>query len=162
VPITIPHPAGHKEKIFLVGEIDLIIRRPALESENLGLGEVSTGKVIEVFDLKTTRDDQYWRKTLGQLIFYEIAVWGMTRQWPVLSGLLQPLCQETQPVWRFTMEHRTQMLQRIVVTAGDIWAGRLDPNPDKHLCGYCSVRHACPLKGGGRGRVIMAMPVPGS
>lgn len=166
VPITIPHPAGHKEKIYLVGEIDLLVRRPFDERNHYDMyqfhGKERPETVIEVWDLKTTRDNQYWRKTLGQLVFYEIAVWGMTRQWPVVSGLLQPLCDETTPMWQFSMDHRTQMLQRIVATASDIWTGRLDPKPEKHLCGHCEVRHSCPLKGGGRGRVAMAMPVPGT
>jgi len=164
VPVTIPHPAGYKEQIFLVGEIDLLIRRPFNERDVYDLHQFPgerPEKVVEVWDLKTTRDNQYWRKTLGQLVFYEIAVWVMTRQWPVRSGLFQPLCDETTPNWQFTMEHRTQMLQRIVSVAGDIWTGRLDPKPEKNLCARCEVRHACPLKGGGRGRVAMPLPVSG-
>lgn len=165
VPITIPHPKGHREKIFLVGEIDLLIRRPFNEKSSYDLYQFPGERpetVVEVWDLKTTRDNQYWRKTLGQLIFYEIAVWGMTRQWPVCSGLFQPLCDETTPMWQFTMDHRTQMLQRIVSVAGDIWAGRLDPKPEKSRCGMCEVRHACPLKGSGRGRVSLSAPVSGA
>jgi hypothetical protein len=145
VPVTIPHPAGRRERIFLTGEIDLLA--------------LTLGGAIQVWDLKTTRDDQYWRKTMGQLVFYEIAVWCMKGQWPERSGLLQPLCAETMPSWEFTMDHRTQMLHRIVSTAGDIWAGRLDPKPSPSMCPRCEVRHACPIKGGGRGRVAMAMPV---
>lgn len=148
VPCTIPY-GGDRVRIFLVGEIDLLVARP--DGWSLPPG-------IEVWDLKTTRDNQYWRKTIGQLVFYEIAVWCMKRQWPVQSGLLQPLCTETAPRWNFTADHRTQMLQRIVSTAGDILAGRLDPRPEKARCAYCEVRHTCPVKGGGRGRTPMAMP----
>jgi hypothetical protein len=162
VPLTIPHPAGHKEKIYLVGEIDLLIRRPFNTSDLHQFPGEHPETVIEVWDLKTTRDNQYWRKTLGQLVFYEIAVWGMTKQWPVRSGLFQPLCNETVPNWQFTKDHRVQMLSRIVSVAGDIWAGRLDPKPDKHKCGRCEVRHACPLKGGGRGRAPLGGAVSGA
>ncbi len=137
VPITIPHPSGHKEQIMLRGEIDLLIQTPA---------------GIEVWDLKTTKDNSYWRKTIGQLVFYEIAVWGMGKGWPVRSGLLQPLCDETTPCWQFTQDHRMQMFQRIVAVAHDIWSGRLDPKVQP-ACKYCDVRHACPAKGGGSGRV---------
>lgn len=154
VPCTIPYRGG-KVQIFLVGEIDLLLRRPR---------DTAQGRTwsTEVWDLKTTRDSQYWRKTLGQLVFYEIAVWCMKKEWPERSGLLQPLCEDTAPEWNFTMEHRTQMLQRIVSVATDILAGRLDPKPEKARCGYCEVRHACPVKGGGRGRVTMARGVPGA
>lgn len=143
VPCTIPYQGG-KVQINLVGEIDLLIDRPE--------GWV-TPAGLEVFDLKTTRDNQYWRKTLGQLLFYEIAVWCMKKQWPVRSGLLQPLCDDTAPVWNFTLEQRTQMLARIVATATEILDGRLDPKPSKAMCGQCEVRASCPVKGGGRGRV---------
>jgi hypothetical protein len=165
VPVTIPHPNGHKEKIFLVGEIDLLVRRPFNERDVHDLYQFPGERpetVVEVWDLKTTRDNQYWRKTLGQLVFYEIATWAMTKQWPVRSGLLQPLCDETMPNWQFTMDHRTQMLARIVAVAGDMWAGRLDPKPEKGKCGRCEVRHACPIKGGTRGRTPIGGPVTGA
>lgn len=148
VPCTIPYGSG-KVRILLVGEIDLVVMRPA--------GWTSIPAGLEIWDLKTTRDNQYWRKTIGQLVFYEIAMWCKRKEWANRSGLLQPLCDDTAPSWSFTIDHRTQMLQRIVQTAGDILAGRLDPKPAKSKCGMCEVRHACPLKGGGRGRAPMAL-----
>lgn len=161
VPVTIPHPAGRKEKIYLVGEIDLLAGTPVADPVVPGALNWA-GASVGVWDLKTTRDEQYWRKTLGQLVFYEIAMWAMTKRWPVRSGLLQPLCKETMPSWQFTMDHRTQMLTRIVTVAQDIWAGRVDPKPEKGKCGNCEVRHACPAKGGaGRGRVTIGGEVLG-
>jgi hypothetical protein len=154
VPISIPHPDGHKVEILLHGEIDLLVRRPLHPGEAQAGGTDENGMVVEVWDLKTTKDNQYWRKTLGQLVFYEIAVWGMTKgKWPARSGLLQPLCDETMPSWQFTADHRLEMFNRIVAVAGDILRGRLDPTPSTSKCQYCDVRHACPAKGGGRGRV---------
>lgn len=152
VPCTIPY-GSTKVRIFLVGEIDLVVIRPDGFTAPAGL---------EIWDLKTTRDNSYWRKTLGQLMFYEIAMWCKRKQWATRSGLLQPLCDDPEPNWSFTMDHRTQMLQRIVSVAGDILAGRVDPKPSQSLCGRCEVRHACPLKGGGRGRAPMALPVSGA
>lgn len=137
VPIALPRPDGTKVQILLTGEIDLLVRTP------VGL---------EVWDLKTTRDDQYWRKCLGQLLFYEIAMWGQGHGWAVRSGLLQPLCAETMPEFRFTADDRLAMFQRIQKVAFDILDGRLDPKPQPG-CKYCDVRHACSVKGGGRGRV---------
>lgn len=146
VPCYVPHPGGGKGRVLLVGEIDLLVIRPEGWSIPAGL---------EVWDLKTTRDNSYWRKTLGQLVFYEIAMWCMRKEWATRSGLLQPLCDDPEPNWSFNTEQRTQMLQRIVGIASDIWTGRLDPKPEKSKCGYCEVRHACPAKGGGRGRAPM-------
>jgi hypothetical protein len=136
VPLAIPRPDGSRAQIILHGEIDLLVVKPAGD--------------IEVWDLKTTADNQYWRKTLGQLVFYEIAVWAMKKgKWPVRSGLLQPLCDETMPSWQFTADHRTQMFQRIVAVANDILDGRVDPTPSPSKCHYCDVKHACPVKGAG-------------
>ena len=138
VPLMIPGLYGpDRVQIMLVGEIDLLVRRP---------------DGIVVWDLKATKDNNYWRKVLGQLLFYEIAVWGMTGTWPVYSGLLQPMCNETTPRWCFTQDQRVQMFGRITSVAHDIMAGRLDPKPGAQ-CRYCDVRHACSVKGGGRGRV---------
>lgn len=144
VPLLIPHPAGHRQQILLVGEIDLLVLRP--EGWLVPAG-------VEVWDLKTTKDDQYWRKTLGQLLFYEVAVWVMKKgTWPVRSGLLQPLCDDTAPSWKFTQDHRIQMFQRIVQTATDIWEGRVAPKKDSAGCSYCEVRHACSKYSTVRGR----------
>jgi hypothetical protein len=151
VPLLIPHPGGGpgRLKISITGEIDLLVSRPP------GWAGLLPG--LEIFDLKTTRDDQYWRKSLGQLVMYEIAMWGQKQGWAVRSGILQPLCADRTPSWAFTAEHRVQMFQRITQVAGDIWAGRLDPKPGSY-CGNCDVRHACPLKGGKSGRVSGFFP----
>jgi len=85
-------------------------------------------------------------------------VWAMKKgRWPVCSGLLQPLCDETMPSWQFTADHRTQMFQRIVAVANDILDGRVDPTPTPAKCRYCDVKHACPVKGRGpkSGRVAV-------
>ncbi len=159
VPLVIPRPDGSRVKILLHGEVDLLVRRRLYPGEVQVNGTDENGMVVEVWDLKTTADDQYWRKTLGQLVFYEVAVWAMKKgRWPVRSGLLQPLCKETMPSWEFTADHRLQMLQRIVSVANDILDGRVDPTPSPAKCHYCDVKHACPVKGAGpkSGRVKVA------
>lgn len=139
VPIQVPRP-GYPQpvQIFLIGEIDLLVRRP---------------EGIVVWDLKITRSSDYWRKVLGQLLMYEVAVWLMTGSWPYRSGLLQPLLQDVTPVYEFTQDNRLQMLGRICSTAADIWTGRLDPSPEASKCRRCEVKHACPLFPVARGRV---------
>lgn len=142
VPVKVPLPSGEQVQIMLIGEIDLRLYTP---------------EGTEIWDLKTTKDNSYWRKTLGQLTFYEISEFIRSKgKWPVRSGLLQPLCDDSMPNWQFTMDHRTQMMQRIVAVASDILAGRVDPTPSPQKCRYCDVRHACPAKGGGRGRVAVS------
>lgn len=151
-PLTIPHPDGRQVQIILIGEIDLRVYRPEGWSSPPG---------TEIWDLKTTRDNSYWRKTLGQLALYEVSEFIRSKgKWPVRSGLLQPLCDDTAPSWTFTMQNRTDIMNRIVSVAGDIFTGRLDPTPSTSKCRYCDVRHACPVKGGGRGRAPLGVTGP--
>jgi len=81
VPLTIPGPGGTPRTLLLTGETDLRTwhadKRPR-----------------SIDDLKATEDTGYWRKVTGQLVFYEIATWGMTGHWPDVSTLIQPMCPE--------------------------------------------------------------------
>lgn len=131
-PVTIPGPDGQPRQILLVGEMDLLIRDP---------------RGVHIWDLKGTKDNTYYRKVTGQLAFYEVAWRAGSGEWPVRSGLIQPMCD--QPVISFDFGQnndaaRNQLMGRIIGTANDIWAGRLDPKADSDGCGWCPVRHACP------------------
>lgn len=139
VPLEIPGLDGSPRVIHLAGEFDLLTEPP--------FGVV-------VWDLKATRDDQYWRKTKGQLVFYSIAVAADRGAFPAAAGLLQPMCEQQDPTWLLDQEDYAQMFARIVATAHDIWAGRLDPKADNAGCSYCPVRGRCPKMPKGRGRVV--------
>jgi len=143
VPLTIPGPGGAPRKILLIGETDLRTWR----SEKVPLA---------VWDLKGTEDTSYWRKVTGQLIFYEIATWGMTGVWPEVSGLIQPMCPEPVLRFYFTADHRREMFRTICQVAADIWAGNLPPKADNRGCDWCAVHHSCPKFARGRGRVPLA------
>lgn len=136
VPVRI-HYGEQVREILLVGEIDLLV----FDRE---------GRII-VWDLKATRDDQYWRKVLGQLAFYNIAVKASKAaqlgRWPVRSGLIQPMCtQQVLPVDVLADGGQAirEMMGRVERVARDIWEGRLEPKPGE-FCGSCEVRHACPV-----------------
>jgi hypothetical protein len=129
VPIDVPYLDGTKREIYLVGEMDLMVRDNQAR--------------IGVWDLKGTRDNQYYKKVLGQLSFYALAVRAMTGQFPAFTGLIQPMCdQQVLPV-AVDADAVRQMAARIVKTAHDIWAGRLAPKADNAGCSYCPVQHAC-------------------
>jgi hypothetical protein len=138
VPLWIPGLDGEQREIRLVGEIDLLVRMP---------------RGIINWDLKATRDGSYWRKVVGQLLFYHIAVAAMTGEWPVAAGLIQPLCEEQLPMFEFSKDDLTQMYQRICRTARDIWSGNVLPKVDNKGCNRCAARPACPKFPKGRGRV---------
>jgi len=134
VPASVRYGAEMR-KITLVGEIDLLV-----------FGRVP-GQ-IAVWDLKATENDSYWRKTVAQLVFYAIAVRSSKLErlgeWPVRSGLFQPMC--TQQVLPVTIGDQAirEMAGRMTRLAGDYWDGRLPAREDDVQCGWCPVRHACP------------------
>ncbi len=138
--ITVPYLDGSPRVIQLSGETDLTIRTPQ------GIG---------VYDLKATRDANYWRKVTGQLLFYEIAMRVMTGSWPVVSALVQPMCEQQVMEFRFTDEDRRVMMTRIAATATDIWKGNTGPKASSEGCQYCPVRHACPKYKNQAGRVAL-------
>lgn len=153
VPLTLPDLDDEPRLVSLVGEIDLLV----------AMGEAEEEKVI-VWDLKATRDDQYYRKVLGQLVFYCIAVAIMRaredkpNEWPVAAGLLQPMCSEPDPVFTFGQEDYQQMFARITALARDIWAGKIHPKASNTGCRWCEVRGSCPKFPKARGRTGLGMP----
>lgn len=144
VPIKIEDLGGHLREIILVGEMDLLVRD-------------CEGR-FAVWDLKATRDNAYYKKVLGQLAFYAIAVKAMHGKFPALTGLIQPMCdQQVLPV-TVDRDAVAQMAGRITKTARDILAGHVAPKADNTGCAYCPVRHACPKFrfGGKPGRMSLA------
>ena len=143
VPIDIPGLDGVPRQILLTGEMDLLTWWP--------------GKVpLAIWDLKATEDTSYWRKVTGQLTFYQIAVWGMTGQWPEVCGLIQPMCPDQTPRFYFGAEERRQMFVTICNVAAEIWSKNLPPKSDSAGCDRCPVKQACPKFAHGRGRVPAA------
>lgn len=147
VPVKICYGTEIRE-ITLVGETDLLVFD-------------DHGRVF-IWDLKATKDKDYWRKTLAQLAFYALAVKlsgdGKLGQWPFRAGLLQPMCDErylTFDIMAGGGQAIREMTGRIERVASDIWAGRLDPKPHE-FCNRCEVRHACPAFTPAGGKVKMA------
>jgi hypothetical protein len=137
VPVRIPGLDGQPTEIALIGEMDILVND----------GDWA------VWDLKGTKDDNYWRKTLGQLTFYSLAVQHMFGQPAFKTGLIQPMCAERVKPVAVSDEDRMLLMSRVVRMAQEVWAGQdrsfreqdggcFNPFP-------CQVRHACPrLKAG--------------
>jgi hypothetical protein len=141
VPVKVPHPAGGQEEILLIGAMDITVRD-------------DKGRWI-VWDVKHTRDSSYWRKTVGQLTFYDFANLLMTGQPTLRAGLLQPLCPEQIKLFTISDEDRAQMQMRIASMARSIWLKERIPRKDTTYCGWCEARAACSkftpiLQGNGR------------
>jgi hypothetical protein len=128
LPAVIPYLDGTPTTITLVGEMDLLVQRDGYRP----------------LDLKGTRDNNYWRKIVGQLVFYDLAVMMEYGQKSPGSGVIQPMCTQQVLEFVFTDEHRRTMWTRILALANDIWRGEARCTTNIHACGFCSVKHACP------------------
>lgn len=129
VPLEVPGLDGAPLCVHLVGEMDILARDGRQQ--------------WAVWDLKATRDDSYWRKTLGQLVLYDIATWAMFGNYTTLTGLIQPMC--TTPVMPcvVTDDDRAQMMARIHRFVSDRLRRDTPPAKTTAHCGFCPVRHAC-------------------
>lgn len=130
-PVKIKNPnTGTVEEIVLRGEFDLLVRDPADER-------------FVVWDLKTTKDNDYWKKTLGQLVFYDLVIISMFGQPPKKTGFIQPACDEQVKEFTFDNSHRAEMWSRISAMMQAEWAGDHTPKADNAGCSWCEVQHAC-------------------
>lgn len=130
VPVNLINPVTREpEPVVLNGYMDLLVR--------------DNEKRYAVWDVKHTRDEDYWRKTVGQLGFYDLVVELMEGQATKITGLIQPLVPQQVKPYYPSVDSRAQLMQRIVGMANDIW--RQDHTPTKNLenCQWCSVKHAC-------------------
>lgn len=127
IPLSIPDQNGQAREILLTGEMDLIVD--------------NAGPVI--WDLKGTADNQYWRKVVAQLTFYDLAVWISTGVKTRHVGLIQPMCDERVLAMQVTDADRSDLMQRIQRYAHGVWAGERACTNDTGICHWCEVRHAC-------------------
>lgn len=144
---------GSTAKILLTGEMDLLVAEkprplpditPDLNPVTIAMHDVAQRPRLHIWDLKATRDKDYWRKTVAQLVFYDIACWCMFGTTSLMAGLLQPMVDD-HPYISFTPteEDRTQMYTRIVTVAHQIMRGDAAPKEGSEGCSWCEVKHAC-------------------
>jgi len=133
-PISIPGlEHGSVLVIDLIGEMDILVN--------------AHGRWA-VWDLKATKDDNYWRKTLGQLTFYDTAVAAMFGEATSRAGLIQPMCAEGVKEVSISDDDRRMLMSRIIRMAHDIL--KKEDTTFRTADGgcfqpfVCPVKHACP------------------
>lgn len=128
-PIKVPYLDDTSVSINLIGEIDLIVRRDDR---------------FQVWDLKATKDNSYWKKSLGQLMFYDIATLAMFNEKTSCVGFIQPACKEQILTFDISDDDRRQTMSRIIRYAHGLWRGDNFPKEEKlYDCSMCAVTHAC-------------------
>jgi PD-(D/E)XK nuclease superfamily len=141
LPLNVPYLDGSPQRVWVIGEMDLFVRHP--------------GPVLKIWDLKATADNSYWRKNVGQLVFYDLAAFLQFGQWTVECGLIQPMCREQ--VLRFILrdQDRRELLALVTSYCLDVWGKVQTLRLTSDKCGFCDVSHACPRYAvpAGHGRV---------
>ena len=128
--IMLPNLDGQLVPVRLIGELDIAVY--ASETDH------------RIWDLKGTEDNSYWRKTMGQMVFYDIAWKALNGFSPSKSGLIQPMCRETVKPIEITDVERNDLVKDIMKYVRAVWVGDYTPKKDNKGCDYCSVKHACP------------------
>jgi PD-(D/E)XK nuclease superfamily len=130
IPIKIPYLDNSTAVILLIGEIDILVREAP--------------GVWQIYELKSTSDSNYYRKMLGQGIFYDLSVLANFRTPAEGVTFLQPMVDDAyRQQITITAEQRQTMMARIVAVAHDRWRGFDEPKPDAAGCSQCPVRFAC-------------------
>ncbi len=128
VPIQVPGLDGEPRIISLIGEFDLLVK---------------DGDSYSVYDLKATKDKNYYKKSYGQLVFYDLAVlakYGVpTRE----VGIIQPMCQDQLKIFTVDAAERRDTLSLITRYCESVWRGDYAPKEGISECGMCSRNHAC-------------------
>lgn len=138
--VPYPHECGKWFKVPMTLEYQDEIR-PILLTGEMDLLVDNGGPVV--WDLKGTADDQYWRKVLAQLTFYDLATWFSTGQKTRFVGLIQPMCKEQLLAFEVTDAARADLMNRIQRYAADAWSGERTCTDDTSKCHWCDVKHAC-------------------
>ncbi len=127
--VLIPYLDGNPTPVTIVGEMDILSDHPG-------------GPVV--LDLKGTADPHYWRRCVGQLVFYDLALLAAQRERSQFVGLIQPMCENPAVTFVVTEDQRRELWARIVRMAQQIWADDLACKEGTAGCTWCEVRHACP------------------
>lgn len=123
---------GHGEvELMLNGFMDILVKRAPQE--------------FSILDVKMTKNESYWKKTVGQLIFYDTSLILSEGVYGMHHALLQPMCKEQVKTFDVRNEDRMKMFQSISSYAADVLNENFAPTKETSICGNCDFKNACVL-----------------
>lgn len=133
--VMVPDVDGTLRQVELFFAVDILVRK---------------GEKFHIYDLKTTRNENYVRgATLGQLPYYGLAIsagLGVPLANIEETAFLTPLCKQLRVGTRPDAEDYGFLVQRITRYAQEVWANNWDMRETRdYICKQCDVRHACPM-----------------
>lgn len=138
-PVGVPGPDGETYFIRLFLAVDMAVQvEEDKDDPDNGIGKWG------LYDLKTTEQDNYLKKTLPQLVFYDIAFQALTGSQPVEHALWAPLTKDPIKVVEVDDSHRRQVMDWIISYCHSVWAGEDEMTTDDTACYMCPTKAACP------------------
>lgn len=128
-PIMIPDLEGNSRPINLTGAMDILVT-------------LSEDKYC-IYDLKATENNSYWKKTIMQLVFYDIALNSLYGVYPDRTALIQPMCDSSVLNLAIVSSHREQLVSKIIDYAHSVWREDFTPKADDTGCSWCPVKSGC-------------------
>lgn len=129
VPIEVELVNHEPVQVVLNGYMDILVK---YDPESYG-----------IFDVKHTTNNDYWRKTIGQLGFYDTATFLLTGHYSKIAALMQPLCINHMKPSKIQEVDRQKMWQSITSYAQDFVDGNREPTNKISECHFCEVKFAC-------------------
>lgn len=129
-PLVVPNIDNQPETIYLQGGIDLLCK----DEKDNWIG----------FDLKSTKNNDYWRKCLGQAIFYDVSMRAVFKDGGFHKfAFIQPMCDEQVKWVIIGPDERRAMVSRIMAMATATMKDDWEPKRSNGSCTSCEVKTTC-------------------
>lgn len=133
--LKVPYLDGTSRTIQIFTAMDICVNRGTENNPDFA-----------IYDLKITESDDYIRKTLAQLTFYDIGMFAHFGYYANEHAYIAPLLKDPMIYNYVTDEDRLATLRSIMSYCDAIWKDDLYTmiEEDGWECYNCSVRQACP------------------
>lgn len=120
---------GEPAEINLIGEKDIVV--------------YSSGDEI-VYDLKGTGNKDYWKKCIGQMVFYDLETFARTGKPPESVGIIQPAVTPNFVPIQVDAPMRQKLLSDIVAMYHATQKNEFPTVRNSSACSVCECKIACP------------------
>jgi hypothetical protein len=134
--LRVPYLDGTPRKVQIFTAMDVCVNRGTEKAPDFA-----------IYDLKITETDEYIRKTLAQLTFYDIGMFAHFGHYANEHAYIAPLLKEPVIYNFVTNEERTAILRSIMTYCEATWKDDLYTlinDEDDWECYNCIVKKACP------------------
>lgn len=126
---------GETAEINLIGEKDIVVHSPEVDG-------IPPGQFV--YDLKGTGNKDYWKKCIGQMVFYDLETLASTGKPTLGTAIIQPAVEPNYVPIPVSNEMRTKILSDIVAMYHATQTNNFPVSPVYTPCSMCECKNACP------------------